>query len=921
MSLVQKFGKLDLFITMTCNLGWEEIENDLLPTQTAQDRLDLLARVFKLKFEELKDDIVVKGVLGRVIVYVQVLEFQKRVVKAEIPCKEEQPQLHKAVLKHMIHGPCRVQNPRSPYMKNGRCKKGYLKPFSPETYQGNDSYPVYKRYDTNNPVPLNDRCRIMVDNTWVVPYNPWLLLKYNCHINVEICCSIKSVKYLYKYVYKGPDRVSMEYVLEACWKIFSFPMYRMYPVVFRLQIHLSDRQQVRFRPHEPIANVLERSKKTMHTEFFYMNMIDHDARNYLYREFPEHYCWDYKNKTWTRRSHKKVMGRIYTVSPFDGEKFNLRVLLNHVKGPTGFDDLLTVNCLLEVRDIRMPSALRRLFATILVFCLPVGVRELWNEFYPYMVEDYLSTSVTTETHRTNKLLNDLEALLLQHGKHITEYDLLISTGECGNDSTLPRLIQDELNIPNVDEELTLIEKLNNDQRVAYETIMTVIDRKESMIFFVDGPGGTGKTFLFRTILATLRKAGHIAIATATSGIVATLLPGGRTTHSRFKIPLTPDASTTCSINKQSDLAELIRRATIIIWDEAPMVNRRALESLDRTFRDIMEVNLLFGGKVLILGGDFRQVLPVVPKGTKAEMIDACIVKSPLWKDVKVLHLKQNMRSINDEEFSEYIQRIGDENEPYIMDDLIKLPPSIAMQWEGQHSIYNLIDQVFPSLQEHANDATYMVDRALLTPTNDVKQLNAKIISQFPGDEFTLHSFDEVEGDTQHLYQQEFLNSISPGGLPPHILRLKKGAPIMLLHNIDSKAGLCNGTRLICRGCFNNIIDIEILTGQYVGTRVFLPRIPLKTTKNVHLPFVMIRRQFLIRLSFALTINKAQGQTIPTVGIYLPDHVFSHGQFYVALSRGVSQSTTKLLVQKGRILEEEGVHTRNIVYKDVLFPSS
>ena len=154
-----------------------------------------------------------------------------------------------------------------------------------------------------------------------------------------------------------------------------------------------------------------------------MNMIDHDAQNYLYREFPEHNCWDYKNKTWTRRrSHKKVVGRIYTVSPFHEKKFNLRVLLNHVKGPTGFDDLLTVNgityptfklaaeqrglvhnynsirqCLLEARDIQMPSALRRLFATILVFCLPIGVRELWNEFYPYIVEDYPSTSVTTET--------------------------------------------------------------------------------------------------------------------------------------------------------------------------------------------------------------------------------------------------------------------------------------------------------------------------------------------------------------------------------------------------------------------------------------------------------------------------------------------------------------------------------------------
>ena len=160
----------------------------------------------------------------------------------------------------------------------------------------------------------------------------------------------------------------------------------------------------------------------------------------------------------------------------------------------------------------MPSALRRLFATILVFCLPIGVRELWNEFYPYMVEDYPSTSVTTETHRTNKLLNDLEALLLQHGKLITEYNLPISTGECGNNSAVPRLIQDELTIPNVNEELTLIKKLNNDQRVAYETIIIVIDRKESMIFFVDGPGGTRKTFLYRTILATLRKAGHIAIA-------------------------------------------------------------------------------------------------------------------------------------------------------------------------------------------------------------------------------------------------------------------------------------------------------------------------------------------------------------------------------------------------------------------------
>ena len=151
-------------------------------------------------------------------------------------------------------------------MKNGKCKKSYPKPFSQETYQGDDSYPVYRRRDTNNPVPLNNQRNVMVDNSWVVPYNPWLLLKYNCHINSEICSSIKSVKYLYKYVYKGPDRVSVEvrpepnydevqqYVdarwicaPEAIWKIFSFSMYRMYPSVEWLQIHLQNQHQVRFR--------------------------------------------------------------------------------------------------------------------------------------------------------------------------------------------------------------------------------------------------------------------------------------------------------------------------------------------------------------------------------------------------------------------------------------------------------------------------------------------------------------------------------------------------------------------------------------------------------------------------------------------------------------------------------------------------
>jgi len=140
---------------------------------------------------------------------------------------------------------------------------------------------------------------------------------------------------------------------------------------------------------------------------------------------------------------------------------------------------------------------------------------------------------------------------------------------------------------------------------------------------------------------------------------------------------------------------------------------------------------------------------------------------------------------------------------------------------------------------------------------------------------------------------------------------------MLLRNIDPKYGLCNGKRLLCRGFYMNMLDVEILTGHYAGKRTFLPRIKHKTTESACLSFVLIRKQFPVRLSFAIIINKSQGQTIPTVGIYLPRHVLSHGQLYVALSRGVSQTSTKILIKEGHLEGQEGIFTKNVVYKEIL----
>ncbi|KAI3862719.1 hypothetical protein MKX03_002011, partial [Papaver bracteatum] len=139
---------------------------------------------------------------------------------------------------------------------------------------------------------------------------------------------------------------------------------------------------------------------------------------------------------------------------------------------------------------------------------------------------------------------------------------------------------------------------------------------EKSIFFIDGPGGSGKTFLYREILAKLRSERRIAIATATSGIAATMMPGGRTTHSRFKIHVPAYATSTCNIGAEDPLANFIRKDDLIIWDEATMANRYAFEALDTTLRDLTKVEFPFGGKNFLLGGDFRQVLPVVEHGHK-----------------------------------------------------------------------------------------------------------------------------------------------------------------------------------------------------------------------------------------------------------------------------------------------------------------
>lgn len=205
---------------------------------------------------------------------------------------------------------------------------------------------------------------------------------------------------------------------------------------------------------------------------------------------------------------------------------------------------------------------------------------------------------------------------------------------------------------------TNVTLLNYQQKQVYDTLMKANDDEN------------GKTFLMSLVLATVRARSNIAVAVASSEIAVTLLEGCRTAHSELKLPLNLQTieEPTCNIAKHSAMAKVLAASKIIIWDECTMAHKRALEALNRTLKDLRNDSRCFGGAMILLSGDFRQILPVIPRSTAVDEINTCLKSSNLWRYVKKLQLTTNMRVtlLNDtsaEDFSEQLLTIGNGQVP------------------------------------------------------------------------------------------------------------------------------------------------------------------------------------------------------------------------------------------------------------------
>ncbi|XP_026443887.1 uncharacterized protein LOC113344030 [Papaver somniferum] len=639
---------------MTANPNWPEIRNALFPRQTTVDHPDLVARVFELKRKALRKEIKKKKVFGTVVAHVYTIEFQKRglphmycliflkdsekirtsdmvdkFVSAEFPDEKNDPILFDTVSKCMVHGPSGDRDPGAPCMEKGKCTKGYPKNYTDTTTLDEGGYPSYRRRRDGREVTLR---------------------------SAEVIA--------------GPYGFLLEYQL-----------HEENPSVQRLYVHLPNKQRVVYNSKRPMSSIIQTAQehKTTLMGYFKYYAKNPTAPTYTYQEFPQHFVWKKETKEWKIRQQGFSIGRMYFVSPNAGELYYLCMLLINVRGAQSFDGLRTVTngeactvhdtfkeacialgilandgesekCLQEAVVMQTGNQLRKLFCIILSEGNPTKPKLLWEKYGMNICDDLqhrlrsmFNIPNPTDEHAMDYGLYLLDQLLRQSGKKLENYKSMPRPRHDWGQIVGNRYIWDHQQLQFAVRESVLntdIERLNVEQLTAYNTIVDSVNNRDAR---------------------SCRRDGNIVLTVASSGIASLLLDGGRTAHSNFKIPFNVQEDSNIGISKDSEYAQLLKEVRLVIWDEVSMQHRFFMEAVDRLLRDIRSDDKHFGGVTVVLGGDFRQTLPVVSNAGREQTVGASIRSSFLWDYINVLTLNQNMRleqQPKNLEFANFLLEIG-----------------------------------------------------------------------------------------------------------------------------------------------------------------------------------------------------------------------------------------------------------------------
>ncbi|XP_058789693.1 uncharacterized protein LOC131663348 [Phymastichus coffea] len=490
--------------------------------------------------------------------------------------------------------------------------------------------------------------------------------------------------------------------VEACYRIFSKKLQDKSHSVSRLPIHLPNEQLVIITENEDANSILANlnNSSSMLLDYFTLNSTHVEAQQYYYREIPTHF------------THK--------TSKVDAACLALGIIE---------DDDEWAKAMKEAETWMMPRRLRQLFVRILIHCQPIYPEKLWEMFKKQMSEDFAQGRSLADFPTMEQ--NVMDAIV-----HDNNHDEDNNHLEIGNRQ---------------------YQMLNPEQKQIVNEVLIASRSSNytaSNSFYIDGQGGSGKTFLYTTIYHLLMSENIKCSTMAFTGIAATLLPNGKTE------------------------GILLKETKVFIWDEAPMAPRYALEIVNRTLKYIMNNDLPFGGKILVLGGDFRQLLPIKVKGTRDEILNLSIKNSHLWTHFVKYQLHTNMRVLPHEiEFAKYLLDVGN-GTLNDQDNNIELPQHCILP--GNECI---VQNIFGTLITNKKFDEISNCAILSTRNADVDDMNDRITNLLDkNSEHIYTGIDSTEncdnGEMGDILLPEYLNSLNPPNFPPHILRLRRFCIVM-----------------------------------------------------------------------------------------------------------------------------------------------
>lgn len=1033
MAVVARKGPPTLMVTFTANPAWPEITRNLKPGQTGMDRPDLISRVFKVKLKHLLADLR-QGLFGKAQYMMHVIEWQARgVVHAHIIVMyEDGPEksgnvddwiwtnlpdasiadgkLREKVLAYHIHKKCGKHNPSSPCMKvnpktkHKYCSKHYPQPFRTSMHTNTSGRAEYTRLNNGDKATIkckngeNKTVDTEIDNRDVVPYNPYLLMKYDSHICIDLVTANAVIAYLYKYAYKKEDGVtaritygkdeieayrSVRYISssEAIWHMFGFHTNDRFPSVELLYVHHAGEQPViHDEADEPEQRQAAANNAVSNLMRYFGRPVNQQCSGLTYPEYYERYSIEKDRRSSKRRrptedevddedivpsdtpffrdrygnyvylKTKQSVSRLQYMSPDQGDIWFLRLLLIKRAAYT-FSELRSINnieypsyekcarelglvhdvdeytiCIQEAMEFSTARELRRLYTTLILHGAPAS--QLWELFHEDLSQDFTTTMAADASEHA--ALKHIDLMLAKHGKSTNQFGL--PTVEHDN-TEYDRLLHAFNRFEQAEVYRDMKPNLTVEQQNIFDKVTTSALHDTGGVYMIDAPAGTGKSYTICAISAHLRAQGKLVLCAASTGIAALLLPGGLTAHSTFKLPFGDDATegSVCGVKAETQRAEVLKKSSLIVWDEIVMSSKFSPEALHLTLQDLCQNDLPFGGKTILFSGDWRQVAPVLQYGTEVEIVERAFLSSYLWEHVHRFRLTKSMRTKDDLPYAKTVLAIGEGKiEPVQLNDGSAAIPlkhtftnddgsETTCQIDGTTEFQDLIDKVYPDLLQ-SDHRTYN-DRAILAATNDnVDSINEFILDKMPGRVHHLLSSDKIVTDDDEMPNSisvEYLNKVDVAGTPPHDLNLKIGALVFFIRNINFDSGLVNGKKGIIRGISRRIIDVEVISDE--APIVKIPRICFEIKVGAR-GITFHRFQFPVRLCYAMSINKSQGSTLTYVGLDLRGEVFCHGQLYVAVSRTTCRDNILCLVQPDRLID--GVpHVHNVVFTEFIIAAT